>query len=74
MNLENPTKENLSIMLNELADRLSVVNRSLLDPEDYDLTKYEDIKFLYDMILKKGNLSVSETQAFIEELRKVRKN
>ncbi|WP_042144888.1 DUF1128 domain-containing protein [Paucisalibacillus sp. EB02] len=73
MNLEKPTKENLAIMLNDLAERLSVVNRSLLDPEDYDLTKYEDIKFLYDMIIKKGNLSVSETQAFIEELRRVRK-
>lgn len=72
MNLENPTKENLTYLLNELADNLSVVNRTLFDPEDYDLSKYEDIKFMYDMVIKKGNLSASETQAFIEELRKVR--
>ncbi|MEN2464604.1 DUF1128 domain-containing protein [Ornithinibacillus sp. FSL M8-0202] len=72
MNLENPTIENLTYLLNELADHLSVVNRSLFDPEDYDLSKYEDIKFMYDMVVKKGNLSASETQAFIEELRKVR--
>jgi len=74
MNLENPTKENLEIMLNDLAERLSVVNRAIMDAEDYDLSKYEEIKFLYDMIVKKGNLSVSETQAFIEELRNVRKS
>ncbi|WP_026906089.1 DUF1128 domain-containing protein [Paucisalibacillus globulus] len=73
MSLENPTKENLALLLNDLADRLSVVNRSIMDAEDYDLTKYEEIKFLYDMIVQKGKLSVSETQAFIEELSKVRK-
>ncbi|MBC5635931.1 DUF1128 domain-containing protein [Ornithinibacillus sp. BX22] len=72
MNLKNPTIENLTYLLNELADHLSVVNRSLFDPEDYDLSKYEDIKFMYDMVVKKGNLSALETQAFIEELRKVR--
>ncbi|MFS0672405.1 DUF1128 domain-containing protein [Ornithinibacillus sp. 179-J 7C1 HS] len=72
MNLENATKENLTYILNELANHLAVVNRSLFDVEDYDISKYEDIKFMYDIVVKKGNLSASETQAFIEELRKVR--
>lgn len=74
MNLEIPSNENLSVLLNELADRLKVANRALLDPEDYDLSKYEDLKFMYDMVVQKGHLSASETQAFIDELRSVRKN
>jgi uncharacterized protein YfkK (UPF0435 family) len=73
MDLEKATKENLSYLLEDMADRLSVVNRALLDPEDYDLSKYEDIKFMYDVILQKGSLTALETQAFIEELRNVRK-
>ncbi|WP_404452577.1 DUF1128 domain-containing protein [Virgibacillus necropolis] len=73
MNLEQPSEENLKNMLDELADRLKVANRSLLDPEDYDLEKYDDIKFMYDMVVQKGHLSASETQAFIDELRSVRK-
>ncbi|PAV29971.1 hypothetical protein CIL05_08825 [Virgibacillus profundi] len=73
MNLEYPSQENLEIILNELADRLDVVNRTIMDPEDYDLDKYDDLKFMYDMITQKGRLSASETQAFIEELRAVRK-
>ncbi|WP_100010989.1 DUF1128 family protein [Lentibacillus sediminis] len=73
MNLEYPSEENLAFILNELADRLNVVNRSLLDPEDYDIDKYDDIKLMYDLILQKGSLSAAETQAFIEELREVRK-
>ncbi|WP_163970695.1 DUF1128 domain-containing protein [Oceanobacillus halotolerans] len=73
MKLEEATKENLAFILDELSERLSVVNRSLMDPEDYDLEKYNDIKFMYDMVKQKGQLSSSETQAFIEELRNVRK-
>lgn len=73
MNLETPTNENLTLILNELAERLMVANRALLNPEDYDLSKYEDLKFMYDMILQRGRLSASETQAFIDELRSVRK-
>ncbi|HLR62150.1 MAG TPA: DUF1128 domain-containing protein [Lentibacillus sp.] len=74
MNLENPTRENLKFMLDELADQLGVVNREVMDAADYDLDKYADIKFMYDMIKQKGQLSPSETQAFIDELRSVRKS
>jgi uncharacterized protein YfkK (UPF0435 family) len=74
MNLEVPSSENLKTLLNELAKHLKVANRGLLDPEDYDLDKYEDLKFMYDMVVQRGQLSASETQAFIDELRAARKN
>ncbi|WP_042223799.1 DUF1128 domain-containing protein [Oceanobacillus manasiensis] len=74
MNLENPSKENMSFILEQLGERLDVVNRSILDPEDYDLNKYDDLKLMYEIVEQKGRLSASEAQAFIEELRSVRKN
>lgn len=74
MNLENPTKENLEYMLTDLAERLSVVNRALMDVEDYNLDKYTEIKFMYEIVVQKGSLSASEIQAFIDELRRVRKS
>ncbi len=74
MNLENPSQENLKFILDELADNLKVVNREIMDPDDYDLEKYGELKLMYDMIKQKGQLSASETQAFIDELRSVRKN
>ncbi|MBP1968132.1 uncharacterized protein YfkK (UPF0435 family) [Virgibacillus natechei] len=73
MTLENPTQENLKILLDEIADQVGVANRALMDPEDYDLDKYDELKLMYDMIMQKGQLSAAETQAFIEELRSVRK-
>jgi len=73
MNLDNPSYENLGYILDVLADKLSVANRSLLDPEDYNIGKYDDLKLMYDMVINKGTLSAGETQAFIDELRSVRK-
>lgn len=73
MNLDQATEENMRYLLHELAERLHVVNRSIMDPEDYDLAKYDDLKFMYDIVNKKGQLSASETQAFIQELAMIRK-
>ncbi|RCW70747.1 DUF1128 domain-containing protein [Saliterribacillus persicus] len=73
MNLEEANQENLSFIINEMAERLQVVNRSIMDPDDYNLDNYDELKSLYQMIEQKGSLSVSETQAFIEELKNYRK-
>lgn len=73
LNLEKPTRDNLAFILNEMADKLNVANRGLLDPEDYDLNRYEDIKMMYDLIVQKGQLTASEANAFVSELGAVRK-
>lgn len=73
MNLEKPSQENLEFILNELAEKLDVANRMIMEPEGYNLNKYDDLKFMYDVIMTKSRLSPSETQAFVDELRTVRK-
>lgn len=73
MNLDYPSQENLTYLLEALADHLGVVNRKIMDPGDYDVDKYDDLKLMYDLIIQKGQLSAAEKQAFIEELRSVRK-
>ncbi|GAA5415076.1 hypothetical protein Pryu01_00100 [Paraliobacillus ryukyuensis] len=71
--LDEATKENLDYMLKEIANKLQVVNQSIMDPADYDLNKYDQLKLLYDVLRQKGKLSVSETQAFVQELASIRK-
>lgn len=73
MSLDQATQENLKVLLNKLGDKLGVANRMLLDEKYYDLNKYDDLKFLYDHAVNSGKLSPAETQAFIDELRSVRK-
>lgn len=73
MSLNVASQENLKILLDELGDLLNVVNRGLLDAEDYDLNKYDDLKLMYDVIKQKGKLSPFEAQGFVEELGSIRK-
>lgn len=73
MDLNQPTRENLTFLLHELGNYLDVANRIILDAKDYDLKHYDDIKFLYEHVKKAGSLSPQEAHAFIDELRKVRK-
>ncbi|WP_082234199.1 DUF1128 domain-containing protein [Halobacillus massiliensis] len=73
MSLEEATQDNLSYIINDMADKLQVVNRSIMDPEDYDLAKYDEIKSLHEVIQMKGQLSVSEIQVFVQELGNYRK-
>lgn len=60
-------------MLEIIGNKLAVANPALLDPVDYDLAKYEDLKWLYDHIKTKDAISISETEAFVEELSLIRK-
>lgn len=73
MNLEQPTQDNLKYMLDELTSILGVANKKLFDATDYNLDKYEDLKFLYQHVSQTGSLSPQETDAFIKELGALRK-
>ncbi|WP_017471857.1 DUF1128 domain-containing protein [Amphibacillus jilinensis] len=73
MDLSIANQKNLAYILKEMGTKLAVVNTTLFDPEDYNLEKYDDLKWLYDHLMTKDSLSVSETQAFIEELSTIRK-
>lgn len=74
MNLEVASDENLQYILNEIGEKLSIANDIMLNGKDYDLEKYDELKFLYDFVSKKGQLSPSESEAFIDELRSIRKS
>lgn len=73
MNLEVANQENLQYILDQLGVKLAVANKIMLDSKDYDLDKYDDLKYLYEYVMKQVQLSPSESQAFIDELRTVRK-
>ncbi|WP_163536766.1 DUF1128 family protein [Gracilibacillus sp. YIM 98692] len=73
MSLDVQSEENLETIIQEMAKMLQVVNTSIMDPKDYDIKHYKELKSLYDLLKHKQQLTVAETQAFIEELRQYRK-
>lgn len=72
MDLNEKSAENVTYMLDQMAKKLEVANQIVFDPKGYDLSKYDEIKFMYDFIMKQNTLSAAETSAFIDELRSVR--
>lgn len=73
MNLDQPNTKNMKYILDTLSEELQIVNRSIMEVEDYNLDKYEDLKMMYEMVKSKGQLSAFEKQAFIQELSSIRK-
>lgn len=73
MDLNQPTKENLKYILEKMSEKLNVANQIVFDPDGYQLENYDELKFMYDVIMKKDHLSAQEIHALIDELSAVRK-
>lgn len=72
IDLQVASEENLSFILDGLAEKLDVANRLMFDEKFYRLDQYSDLKFLYDHLMQQESLSPSEVQAFVDELRSIR--
>ncbi|MDQ0216892.1 uncharacterized protein YfkK (UPF0435 family) [Oikeobacillus pervagus] len=73
MNLAVKSVENIEYMIEKIKDKLRMVNAGAVKPSHFDEDMYEELKDLYDMVMKKTAFSPSEMQAIAEELGKLRK-
>lgn len=73
MELETPSKENLVYIVNKIKSHLNLVNAAIIDPEDFELEKYNELLDLYRMIQKKGTLTPMELEGILAELSELRK-
>jgi uncharacterized protein YfkK (UPF0435 family) len=73
MNLENPSRENIVFIVNQLKKKLTMANTSVINPDSFELSVYEDLLYLYNMIIKKERISISEMEAIVSELGTMRK-
>ena len=73
MNLETPSKENIIFILDELKKRLTMANTSVMNPDSFELNVYEDLLDLYQLVTRKEKVSISEMEAIVKELGKMRK-
>jgi len=74
MDLSNASEETLAYVLEKIGDKLAVANRIIVDPKDYDLAQYDSIKALYDYVQTRDGFSPAEVQAFVDELKTLRKS
>lgn len=73
MNLEEATFENMEFMLTDLKKRFKTVNDSLIDPKDFRLHDYAEVRDIYEMVVKRPQLTMMQMEGVLAELGELRK-
>ena len=72
MNLSVKSTENAEYMIEEIKDRLRIVNAGAIKASHFDAEMHEELHDLYTMVIKREKFSTSEMQAIAEELGNLR--
>ena len=73
MDLSTPSQENVIYMIEQMKDKLRMVNVDAMKSEHFSDESYEDLLYLYEMVMKRESFSPSEMQAIVAELGSFRK-
>ena len=73
MDLTQPTKDNVIFIIEQLKEKLRMVNVDAMNSEHFSEENYEDLVYLYNMVMKRDSFSPSEMQAIVAELGSFRK-
>lgn len=73
MDLTRYTDEGIAYMIEAIKTKLRVASGAAIKAEFFDETKFEDLKDIYDLVSSKDRFSVSEIDAIVLELGKLRK-
>ncbi len=73
MSLQEQTQENVEFMIETIKTKLRMASGAAMQASNFSTEQYEDIKDLYDVVASKDKFSISEVEALVSELGKLRK-
>ncbi|MBL4953684.1 DUF1128 domain-containing protein [Neobacillus sp. YIM B02564] len=73
MDLSQKTTENVEYMIEKIKEKLKVLNLGAIKPSHFNEEMYEELKEIYEMVLRKNSFSPNEMQALVEELGSLRR-
>jgi uncharacterized protein YfkK (UPF0435 family) len=73
VDLTKNTPENVEFMIENIKEKLNVMNIGAIKSSHFDGEMYEELVELYEMIMKKTNFSPNELEAIAGELGNLRK-
>ncbi|MHC0036205.1 DUF1128 domain-containing protein [Pseudoneobacillus sp. C159] len=73
MDLSQKSVENVEYMIEKIKEKLKVLNFGAIKPSHFDEEMYEELKDIYEHVMKKTSFSPNEMQAIAEELGSLRK-
>ncbi|MFC6333645.1 DUF1128 domain-containing protein [Paenibacillus septentrionalis] len=71
-NLEQATVDNMVYMIEAIKSKLKMASAAAMQASSFNLENYEDIKDIYEVVASKDNFSISEVEALVSELGKLR--
>lgn len=74
MDLSRNTAENIAYMIDAIKTKLRVASGAAIKADFVDEAKYEDLKDVYELVESKERFSVSEIDAIVSELGRLRKS
>ena len=72
MDLNVPNQHNIEYMIEAIKTKLRMATGAAMQASSFSVDKYEDIKDIYDMVASKDRFSISEVEALVSELGKLR--
>ncbi|WP_425481227.1 DUF1128 domain-containing protein [Metabacillus lacus] len=73
LNLTEKSSENVEYMIEQIKEKLKVINIGAIKPSHFDGEMYEELRDIYEHVMKKDTFSPREMQAIVEELGNLRK-
>lgn len=74
MDLNMKSQENVEYMIEQIKSKLRMATGAAMQASAFSVNQYDDIYDLYDMVMNKQNLSISEVEAIVSELGQLRGN
>ncbi|WP_210471585.1 DUF1128 domain-containing protein [Sporosarcina sp. 6E9] len=68
MDLTKPSEENVMYMVEQIKEKLRMVNVDAMKAEHFDTDKYDDLLYMYNMVMKRNHISSNEIEAIAAEL------
>ncbi|MCM3630941.1 DUF1128 domain-containing protein [Paenibacillus glycanilyticus] len=72
VNLEEPTQQNVEFMIETIKTKLRMATAAAMQASHFRVEQYEDIRDLYEVVASKDKFSISEVEALVSELGKLR--
>jgi uncharacterized protein YfkK (UPF0435 family) len=72
MDLSLKNKENMEFMLEEIKKKLQLVNKDVIQSKQFSEAKYDELKELYELVMKMKSFSLKEIEGILAELKGMR--
>ncbi|MCM3341397.1 DUF1128 domain-containing protein [Paenibacillus sp. MER TA 81-3] len=74
MSVQDRTQASVEQMIDTIKDRLKMATAAAMQSSAFSVEQYDDIKDLYDIVISKPSFSISEVEALVSELGRLRRS